>query len=193
MLGGAERGGYIRSRRGGGARGGSEGSPGPSGLAGSGCQDGAETSPAPGAPWELPALPGGARGCQAGGTRCVPLCRYPVLHPHAVPSILVWSGPGSPSSCSSQALPAGSPAVSRAAVCQALCTHPQGSWSQRFSQNARDTVLVQWWSGWGEGCCGVLRCSSCPGNAHPCRLVPPCRRAPARARENPANPAFPVV
>lgn len=100
------------------------------------------------------------------------VCRHPELRPHAVPSILAWSGPGSPSGCSSQAqaLPAGSPAVT---VCQALCAHPQSSWSQRFSQNACDTA--QWWSRWGEGFCGVLRllrCSCCPGSAHLSRLVP---------------------
>lgn len=69
----------------------------------------------------------------------------------------------------------------------------RASWSQRFSQNVCDTVLVQdSRSRWGEGCCGVLRllrCSSCPGSAHPCRLIPLCHRA----RENPASPTFRAV
>lgn len=79
------------------------GSPGPLGPAGYSCQDGAETSPAPEAPWELPVLPGGPRGCRAGGTQCVrvqvPGAASPrrALHPCVVwpwqPKRLLQPGP----------------------------------------------------------------------------------------------------
>jgi len=64
---------------------------------------------------------------------------------HAASSILAAGqrGPGSPIGCSGQALPAGCQAVSGATICRALWALRQGSWSQRFSQNASDTIPLR--------------------------------------------------
>ena len=122
---------------------------------------------------------GGLRGCQVHERECARVCvQAPgVLRPHTASSILTAGqpGPGSPTGCSSQALPAGCQAVSRATICRALWALPQGSWSQRFSQNACDAVLLQRLPGWCQRGRkdAVVSPSSC--GAHPAQQHPSLR------------------
>lgn len=127
-------------------------------------------TPAPEAPTfrELPVLPEDPRGHQLRQTQfaqvCAQVCAQPPACCPPASSILAAGlhGPGSPTGCSGQALPAGLRAVAAAAicrVCQAQRALHQDSWSPRFTQNARDTVLLQRPAGSCRGGGRMLWCS----------------------------------
>lgn len=186
MLSGTARGGYFRSRRRGGARGGSAGS----GSPGTGrlwLQDGAETHRLQrhqhsGSSWCCPSTQGATSSGKHNLHKCVhKRVRSPrrAAHPHPPSSLQACMALAARAAAPARRSLPGSglfpqPPYARFAGLNALFIGTAGA--RGFTQNARDAVLLQRPAGscrGVEGCCGVPKVSSfssSPGGTRPRRL-----------------------